>query len=199
MWPHRTGQKGAGMVEVLVAIVVFSFGMLGLASLQTAALKGHLNAWARESVSTLTADLGERIRSNPMGARVGAYRYTPGYTAAGLPQGVAVPPDCATALLPAERARCDLHAVHQMARRRLPGGFINVAGDDMHGLRITVMWTDKDHATPGTVCTQQPGAGTGPASGVQVVAQAAAQAAAQECCPEGTPEGVRCFNRSFLP
>lgn len=216
MWPHRTGQKGAGMVEVLVAIVVFSFGMLGLASLQTAAFKGHHNAWARENVSTLTADLGERIRSNPMGARYGAYRFTPAYSAAGAPQDVAQSPDCARALLPARRASCDLHAVHHLARRRLPGGFINVSGDDMHGMRITVMWTDKDRAASGTICAPMQSAGAGSAGSTAAGSTAAGSTAAgataagvtaasgspsvaQNCCPSGVPEGVRCFNSSILP
>jgi len=205
MWPPCVTQKGAGMVEVLVAIVVFSFGMLGLASLQTGALRGHLSAWARESVSTLTADLAERIRSNPVGAHAGAYLYTPvytpAYTAAGSPQTVAAPSDCATALLPAQRALCDLHAVHQTAWRRLPGGFINVAGDTAFGMRITVMWADKEYAASGTACpppasstappaTAAPSA-IGPAGGVSAVAQT--------CCLPGAPAGIRCFNTALLP
>jgi len=186
VWLPHTGQKGASMIEVLVAIVVFSIGMLGLAGLQTAALRGHVSAWARENVAALIADLAERMRSNPNGVQIGAYRYTPHYTSSGMPQGVVAPPQsCAATQSPAQRAICDLYAAHDMARRRLPGGFINVAADGRHAMRITVMWADKDAPEAGIACT--------PASSASPLIPA------KTCCPPDTPAGIRCLNSMVMP
>ncbi len=60
-----TGQQwGAGMVEVLVAIVVFAVGILGTFSLQIAAKKANFEAAQHSLATELARDIIERMRGN---------------------------------------------------------------------------------------------------------------------------------------
>src|SRR6218665_4116587 len=63
--PPRQCTHGVTLVEVMVAIVVLSIGLLGIAGLQAATLKYKINTWARSSASILLSDLSERARINP--------------------------------------------------------------------------------------------------------------------------------------
>ena len=56
-------QRGVSMVEVLVTIVIFSVGLLGVASLQMFTLKMNNNADVRTRASLLAADIVERMRA----------------------------------------------------------------------------------------------------------------------------------------
>ena len=57
-------QQGVSMIEVLITIVVMSFGFLSLASFQMATL-GHLSGNNQDYVATiLAASMGESLRSN---------------------------------------------------------------------------------------------------------------------------------------
>lgn len=59
-------QRGVGLLEVLVAIVVLALGLLGLAALQITSLKGGHGAYLRSQAAQLTYDMGDRIRANPI-------------------------------------------------------------------------------------------------------------------------------------
>src|SRR6218665_750793 len=63
--PSLQCARGVTLVDVMVAIVVLSIGLLGIAGLQAATLKYKINTWARSSASTLLSDLSERVRINP--------------------------------------------------------------------------------------------------------------------------------------
>lgn len=58
-------QRGFTLVEVLVTLVIFAIGMLGVAGLQITALTG-MDAAQYRSVATLKAnEMAERVRANP--------------------------------------------------------------------------------------------------------------------------------------
>ncbi|MDX1756229.1 MAG: type IV pilus modification protein PilV [Marinobacter sp.] len=59
----NTKQRGISMVEVLVTIVIFSVGLLGVASLQMFTLKMNNNADVRTRASLLAGDIVERMRA----------------------------------------------------------------------------------------------------------------------------------------
>jgi type IV pilus assembly protein PilV len=59
------GQAGVGMIEVLIAVLVFSVGVLGMASVQLAAKKISHEAIQRSIATGLARDILERMRSNP--------------------------------------------------------------------------------------------------------------------------------------
>jgi len=61
---------GFSMVEALVALVVLSVGMLGIASLYVTTLRSSGSAITRMQVIMLATDIGDRIRANRL-ARMG--------------------------------------------------------------------------------------------------------------------------------
>ncbi len=64
-------QRGIGMMEILVTILVVAIGLLGLAGLQLASLKQNNQALQR-SIATLDAyDLADRMRANPLAVNFG--------------------------------------------------------------------------------------------------------------------------------
>lgn len=56
--------RGFTLLEVLIALLVLSVGLLGLAGLQTRGLAAVHNAYLRSQAVLLARDMGERIRAN---------------------------------------------------------------------------------------------------------------------------------------
>ena len=59
---HR--QKGVGMIEVLVALLLLAVGVLGFTALQLRAVDATAEAQSRIQAMNLARDLAERIRAN---------------------------------------------------------------------------------------------------------------------------------------
>lgn len=55
---------GFTLVEVLIALVVLSIGMLGIAALYLDSLRASRAALSRTQAVTIAGDIGERIRAN---------------------------------------------------------------------------------------------------------------------------------------
>lgn len=62
--PKINSQKGIGMVEVLVALVILAIGVLGFTALQLRAVDATSEALNRIQAMNLARDLTERIRAN---------------------------------------------------------------------------------------------------------------------------------------
>ena len=60
-----TKQRGFSLLEVLVALFIQAFGMLGMTALQIKALKSTHAALIDSQVQFLLADMAERLRGNP--------------------------------------------------------------------------------------------------------------------------------------
>lgn len=65
---------GIALPEVLITLLVLSIGLLGLAALQTRALRLGDRAEMLNLAVQLTEEIGERMRANPAGVRRGEYR-----------------------------------------------------------------------------------------------------------------------------
>ena len=61
----RNDMKGFSLVEVLVALVVVSVGMLGVAGLYVNGLQAGRTAMFSHQAVTLAGDVADRIRANP--------------------------------------------------------------------------------------------------------------------------------------
>jgi type IV pilus assembly protein PilV len=72
----RPSQKGASMIELLVAILIFAFGLLGLAGLQTKTLAYSQTSLYRSQAAALTDDLLDRMRVDRANARAGNWNST---------------------------------------------------------------------------------------------------------------------------
>lgn len=59
--------SGFTMVEVLVTIVVMAVGLLGVAGMQTASMKGNYNSYLRGQAILMVNDIADRMRVNQTG------------------------------------------------------------------------------------------------------------------------------------
>jgi len=55
---------GFTLIELMVAVVIFAMGVLGLAAMQGQGLKFNSNAYERSQAVILAADMADRIRAN---------------------------------------------------------------------------------------------------------------------------------------
>lgn len=69
----RFSQQGVSLIEVLVALFVLAFGMLGIAGMQTMAMKANQSAFERNAAVISAYSMADRMRSNQNGARSGDY------------------------------------------------------------------------------------------------------------------------------
>ncbi len=66
-------QSGSTLLEVLVAVVILAFGLLGLAGLQTTSVKSNHSAYLRSQASLLAYDMADRMRTTRSAAEAGRY------------------------------------------------------------------------------------------------------------------------------
>ena len=62
MTPLR--QKGLSLIEVMIALAVFSFGLLALAALMASGLKYNTSALHRSYATNQAYDMADRMRAN---------------------------------------------------------------------------------------------------------------------------------------
>lgn len=75
--PYRTTlQTGSSLIEVLVTLLIFSVGLLGLAAMQLNALQGSTDSGQRSQATWIAQDMAERFRANPEGTAA-AYAAAP--------------------------------------------------------------------------------------------------------------------------
>lgn len=65
--------SGFTLLEVLIALLVLSIGLLGLAALQTFSLRLNHQAYERTQATLLMDEIVDRIRANPEGKNAGAF------------------------------------------------------------------------------------------------------------------------------
>ena len=73
MKTYRNGQLGASLIEVLVAILLLSFGLLSLGSMMAFGIQLPKLAAYRATAAALAASHVDRIRANPAGFAEDSY------------------------------------------------------------------------------------------------------------------------------
>jgi type IV pilus assembly protein PilV len=71
----RSRERGFSMLEVMVAVLILSFGLLGLAGLQALSLKSNVSAAQRTIATQLAYDMADRMRANLASVLTGDYNY----------------------------------------------------------------------------------------------------------------------------
>ena len=126
----RASHKGFTLLEVLIAIVVLSVGLLGLAGLQATGLRNNHQATLLTSATLQAYDMADRMRANK--AAIDSYLFTASPTA----------PTCTTCTA-AQIAALDGSQWYTANSILLPSGSGSVtkpAGSNVY--TITVTWTD---------------------------------------------------------
>jgi type IV pilus assembly protein PilV len=120
----RTNIRGFSLLEVLIAIVVFSLGLLGAAMLATSSVKNGHNAYLRSQASLLADSVAERMRANPVAVWNGSYVGALSASSPALPscgKGVA-----GAGCAPNDIAQRDRAVLGKMIAAQLPNGAGNV-------------------------------------------------------------------------
>lgn len=154
-------QNGVALLEVMIAVLVVSFGLLGVAALQVAGFKSNQTSQLRSTVVAQANDMADRMRANMTGVRAGKYD--------AITNSVPTKPPCADPFTstggcsPADLATYDIFAWQTANRSLFPGGggtvtkgrvvpgtadactdaSVSASGD----FTIKILWTEK--CTPG--------------------------------------------------
>lgn len=72
----RHSEDGFTLLEVLIAIVVFSFGLLGIAGMMTISVRNNHNGYLRSQANFLAENMLDRMRANPAALWNGDYSGT---------------------------------------------------------------------------------------------------------------------------
>ena len=139
---NTQNQSGFSLLEVLIALLVLSIGLLGLAALQITSLRSNEMANMQTTATQLAYDITDRMRANPEGVANNEYVLAGGAT----PSGTSV-------------AALDLIAWNQ-AVTALPGGRSSITQCSVSpcdGLThvITVQWDEMRASVGGTNCPPQ--------------------------------------------
>jgi type IV pilus assembly protein PilV len=192
------------LLEVLVAILILSVGLLGIAGLQASSLRYSQGGWARAAVASNLADFADRVRTNPNSAATAyvlADTYAVQRTAldAGdvkIPNTASTPPvvDCEAA-----GANCtpDQLAAMQVAQWRLalnrdmPGAAAFISGASDSGYVVTAIWFDRSNVKADRTTLEPTVTCTGDETDI----------AARTCCPAAAaaPAGARCTTMVVVP
>jgi len=187
-------QSGTTLIEVMVAILVLSIALLGIAGLTSASMRYSQGSWARAAVASALTDLADRVRSNPAALATAYLQTTDNYaTQQGTSYALSSPTDCSSATCtPADMAAYQLEQWRLSVKRNLPSSAIWVSGSRTTGYEATVMWFDKSFvkADGSTLDTS--------ATCASSITNAIAQ---RNCCPSSAavPDGVRCTNMTIVP
>lgn len=144
-------QRGAGLIEVLVAVLVLAIGLLGLAGLQTQSLRFNNEAYFRTQASLLVMDMADRMRTNMEQVREQVSTYTIEKTDT-VPVTVR---SCQTNSCSASQlAEFDFQQWRQRVDQVLPGAIVEVkpdaagVGTPWRGFTITIEYESTDSPTP---------------------------------------------------
>ena len=141
---QRGKARGATMIETLVALVVLSIGLLGIAALFVTSMRSARSSVSRLHAINLVTDMSERIRANPT-ARAA-------YTAAAANMGCVGGAINAVNCTPAQMAATDLFFWQQQVNALLPnaGAVANVVyvvgPPDIY--TISVQWNEPGEPLP---------------------------------------------------
>lgn len=151
--PLHTAQ-GFTLIEVMVALVIFAVGLLGLAGLQSLGLTNNQTAYNRAVAMQQAYDIADRMRANIDGVTANAYNFGTNTPAPGT--------NCITAsCTPAALAVFDHFEWNTANGKLLPSGRGSVNPRGGNVFQIRVFW-DEDHT--GTTNTSTCKSVTSPAT-----------------------------------
>ena len=117
----KSHQAGASLIEVLVAILLLSFGMLALGAMMSFAVQSPKLSAYRATAANLAASHVERMRANPEGFADNSYTAalnSSSWSFADIALSDCSYPNCTKSTL----ATMDIQTTRRAVRRELPAG-----------------------------------------------------------------------------
>jgi len=146
--PTGRVMQGFTLLEVLVALLVLSIGLLGLAGMQTLSLRNNQSAFQRSQAVVLAYDALDRVRGN----RDQAASYVTTFDEESADFSTTNCP--AAGCTAAQMAGNDL-AAWKAEVTRLPAGAGQIAIDANNQATVEVRWSDnRDGANPVTISVE---------------------------------------------
>jgi type IV pilus assembly protein PilV len=163
---RQHAQCGFSLVEVLIAVVVLSIGILGVAALQTRSITQSQGSLQSSQAITLANTYADMMRANASAAEQGQYEIDPSSPPTTAPspscsQSSATPPSCTAA----QMAAWDRYTWFQLVTTTLPSGATArvLCNDNSHCATsavqtITVFWDQArtNPSPPGYGCSGDP-------------------------------------------
>lgn len=119
--PLRQSVRGFSLIEVMVTIVIVSFGLLGLAGLLFSSVTAGQTSMSRTVAVDLANEMGDRIRANWKAVKAGSFDAVAVKSTADL--AAACPTTCMSGqCTPADQATLDVCLWQAQVSKQLPGG-----------------------------------------------------------------------------
>ena len=134
---------GFSLIEVLIALIILSVGMLGIAGLYVQSMQAGRTSMFRHNAATLAGDIADRIRANP--AAGDAYEAATGADNNCVNGGV----NCSHE----QMAEHDIGLWQEQAEDSLPNGKVTVTVDTSNppNYRISVGWDEPGESPTFTI------------------------------------------------
>jgi len=117
----KNKNQGYTLIEVLIAVIILSIGLLGIKGIQTKTQQFNREAYFNTQATFFTHDILERARANPKGLNAGFYN-NPSNTEHSTCYSVS---GCSTQ----EMAENDMYEWKQVISNTLPGGNAHICID----------------------------------------------------------------------
>ncbi|MDH3388779.1 MAG: type IV pilus modification protein PilV [Gammaproteobacteria bacterium] len=134
-------QRGVTLVEAMIALLVISIGLLGIASLQITAMNQNTSSLNHSQAVWITYNMSDRIRANI--SEFDNYD--------GIDTNNSYSQDCMAATCSNAQMRVSDAADWANMIASLPGGR-GIITSNVDGLLVTVMWDDNGSGATGTGC-----------------------------------------------
>lgn len=140
-------QHGFTLLEAMIALVIFSIGLLGLAGMQSIGVRNNQTGYLRTIAMQQAYNMADSMRANMVGVRAGNYD--------SLAVGAASSQDCVkSTCTTAQLAQSDFFEWDQILSNELPSGRGSVSGSGATSLfTVTVFYDEAGTGVTGTGCS----------------------------------------------
>ncbi|MCP4878538.1 MAG: type IV pilus modification protein PilV [Gammaproteobacteria bacterium] len=137
----ENSQRGVTLVEAMIALLVISIGLLGIASLQITAMNQNTSSLNHSQAVWAAYNMSDRIRANISEfANYDGIRTDGGHSQ-----------DCMAGNCSADQMRLADATDWTTMVGNLPGG-LGIISSNPDGLQVTVMWDDNGTSATGESC-----------------------------------------------
>lgn len=125
-------QRGATLIEVLVAMLILAIGLLGLAGLQTVSVQSNQGAYFRSQATILANDIVDRMRANRVAALADRSIYLASFPAPRSDREIS-----------GTVAKQDVDSWLNALALSLPQGTGSLSLDNSNNVTVIVCWNDR--------------------------------------------------------